>query len=314
VSAPVPAVSVVMPTRNRAELLKRSIASIRAQTFSDFELIVINDGSTDHTAEVLAAIGDPRLRVIHNALGGGAAAARNAGIAAARGEFLAFQDDDDFWLVQKLELQVAALRQAPPQTQWCLCGYIRMEHHQVRYFGGQFYYDQLDYDGGIGYGGPDYSLIATPCWLVRRGAFQQAGVFDPRIRSWDDWELGLRLFGLGKPVFVDAPLFVQDHVQGAGMMLNEPARANDLQIIMDKHGARWAGRRRVLARHYYTIGRIHSLHQAERGAGRGWLFKSLGQQPFRLMTWLALGLSLFDKDLVKNVTRRARNLRRKLGR
>jgi len=113
VSASVPAVSVIMPTRNRAELLKRSIASIRAQTFADFELIVINDGSTDHTAEVLAAVGDPRLRVIHNALGGGAAAARNAGIAAARGEFLAFLDADDEWLPDKLAQQVKILASHP---------------------------------------------------------------------------------------------------------------------------------------------------------------------------------------------------------
>jgi glycosyltransferase involved in cell wall biosynthesis len=309
-----PLVSVIMPTRNRAELLKRSIASIRAQTFGDFELIVVNDGSSDHTRQVLDELGreEPRLRAIHNQQGGGAAAARNAGIAAARGEFLAFQDDDDFWLVEKLELQVAALRQAP-QAQWCLCGYVRMEPHRVRYFGGQYYYDQLDYDGGIGWGGPDYSLIATPCWLVRRGAFGQAGTFDPRLRSWDDWELGLRLFKLGKPAFVDAPLFMQDHIRGSSMMGNEPARANDLQIIMDKHGARWADKRRVLARHYYTIGRIQSLHEPARDAGRDWLRKSLRVRPWGLKTWLALGVSYAGRDFMKNLTARVRRARSALG-
>lgn len=305
-----PLVSVIMPTRNRAELLKRSIASILAQTYRNLELIVVNDASTDHTAETLAAITDPRLRVLHRAQNAGAAAARNAGIAMARGELLAFQDDDDFWLVQKLEKQVAAMTAAPAHTVWCLGAYIRVEPHRNRYIGGPFYLGELDFDRGMGRWRPDYSLIATPAWLVRRSAFERVGVFDERLRSWDDWELALRLSTVSKPAFVDQPLFIQDHASGGvGMMRNERVRANDMLIIMDKHGERWRNSRRVLANHWYLIGRIQNLHEPEPGAGRAWLYKSLRASPFRFKTWSAIAMSYFPQQLTRNLTSRFRRWR-----
>jgi glycosyltransferase involved in cell wall biosynthesis len=307
-AASLPLVSVIMPTRNRAELLKRSIASVLAQTYRNLELIVVNDASTDHTREALAAVPDPRVRVIHREKNAGAAAARNAGIAAARGDLVSFQDDDDFWLVQKLEKQVAALA-AAPEAAWCLCGYIRIARHRNDYIGGAFHFKELDFSRGMGWSRPDYSLIATPSWLVRLSAFGRVGVFDERLRSWDDWELGLRLFDLSAPCFVDQPLFVQDHVSGMGMMANELGRAKDLTIIMEKHGQRWASNRNVLSRHYYLIGRMQNIHDPNPAAGRVWMFKSLRLVPFRMRTWFGLALSYCDKEFTRRLTLRFRRLR-----
>ncbi len=305
-SARRPTVSVIIPTRNRAALLARSIDSVLAQTFGDFELIVVNDASTDHTRELLAGIADPRLRVIHREHNKGAAAARNAGIAIAQGEFLAFQDDDDYWLAQKLEKQVEALRAAGPETGWCVGGYIVLEGSTCYYAGGERYFRNMDYRKGLGETAPDWSLVATPNWLLRRSVLERAGLFDERMRSWDDWELGLRLDQVTRRIHVDQPLFVQH--RGGGMMRAELARASDMRLIMDKHGATWARLRKVRAAHWYIIGRAESMYQAA-PAGRAELWRAVRFDPFRAIAWAALGMSYLGADFTRRWTERVRRFK-----
>lgn len=105
-------VSVVVPTYNARPLLSQTLAAILAQTFADFELIVIDDGSTDDTPEYLATLTDPRLRVIRQT-NAGVGAARNRGIDESTGEFIAFCDHDDLWLPGKLATQMAFMDQSP---------------------------------------------------------------------------------------------------------------------------------------------------------------------------------------------------------
>jgi len=108
-----PVVSVLMTTWNGAGFIGASIASVLAQSFTDFELIVVDDGSTDATPRVLAAIGDPRLRVLRQAVNGGVVAARNAGFLAARGRYVAALDHDDLSHRERLARQVAYLDAHP---------------------------------------------------------------------------------------------------------------------------------------------------------------------------------------------------------
>jgi glycosyltransferase involved in cell wall biosynthesis len=258
-----PLISVILPTRNRAALLPRSIESVLTQDYANLELIVVDDASTDATPGILAAIGDPRVRVLRNAQAGGAAAARNTALRAARGELLAFNDDDDLWLPGKLTRQVAAL--AADDAQWCLSGFYRDSIHGRSYVGGESMWRQLSFDGGIGSvrdeGGPDWSLIATPGWLVKRDVLDRVGGFDERMRSFDDWELGLRLDAVCRRVFVDAPLFVQDTHLGGGMTRDEKARLRDLRIIMEKHPQRWAQHPATQARHEYLLRVLAETHE-----------------------------------------------------
>ena len=111
-----PAVTVVLPTYDREPLLWRSIRSVLDQTYEDFELIIVDDGSTDATAESVARFGDRRLRCIRLAENRGAAAARNVGIRAATGRFIAFQDSDDEWLPSKLERHMRAFETCGPEV------------------------------------------------------------------------------------------------------------------------------------------------------------------------------------------------------
>jgi hypothetical protein len=184
---PQPLVSVIIPTRNRARLLRRSIASVLGQSWRNLEVIVVDDGSTDDTAAALAACADPRLHVLRREQGSSAAAARNAGIAAARGDYLAFNDDDDIWLPHKLEYQMGALLAAGAGYGLCLCSRVLMQQTHARLVSGAQLAPELDFSRGNGRGGPDYSLIATPSWVVRREALERAGHFDERLITWEEW-------------------------------------------------------------------------------------------------------------------------------
>jgi len=106
-----PAVSIVIPAFNASWCIRRAVDSVLAQTFTDFELIVVDDGSTDETAEILRSYGDA-LRVVSQP-NGGMSCARNAGIRIARGRYIAFLDADDRWLPAKLERQVKLLDDRP---------------------------------------------------------------------------------------------------------------------------------------------------------------------------------------------------------
>ena len=113
---PVPKVSVVIPTYNREAMLPRAVRSVLSQTFEDLELIVVDDHSDDRTPDVLAGFVDKRIRSLRHPRNMGQSKALNTGINAARGEYVAFLDDDDVWLPKKLALQVDALDDAPPEV------------------------------------------------------------------------------------------------------------------------------------------------------------------------------------------------------
>ncbi len=121
--ADMPEVSVVVPTYNRATELPRALDSVLAQTFRDFELIVVDDGSTDETQSVLDAIDDPRLRVVTHDTNRGANVARNTGIEVAEGDCIAFLDSDDEWDRRKLHRQVSRYEMSPADCVAVYCGF-----------------------------------------------------------------------------------------------------------------------------------------------------------------------------------------------
>jgi hypothetical protein len=176
----IPKVSVVLPTHDRAGLVGRAITSVLTQTVSDLELVVVDDGSTDDTATVLAeyAADDPRLRVVRTD-GVGAGAARNAGLDAVSSEIVGFLDDDDEWLPEKLELQLRLL-EADRNVALVGC------HHLL--VGGP---EEVAYVGPTTWPAPGLLwcnfLGSTSFVLVRRPPS-----FDPTLPSCQDWDLWVR--------------------------------------------------------------------------------------------------------------------------
>jgi hypothetical protein len=155
---------------------------------------------------------------------------------------------------------------------------------------------------GGGWGGPSYWLISTPSWLLKREVLEKVGPFDERLRSYDDWELGLRLWQACRFIQVDQPLWYQDWFRAdSGMVFNELSQANDLVLIGDKHAELWTNKRRVRARHYYFIGKTWCFHKSPRD-GIPWLLRSLALWPFRLRAYFVLAIALLGRDVTIRAT------------
>ncbi|BAZ13303.1 putative glycosyl transferase [Calothrix sp. NIES-4071] len=180
-------ISVIIPAYNAERTILETISSVQQQTFSDFELIVINDGSTDRTLELLNSIEDPRLKVFSYS-NGGLPVARNRGISHATGEFIAFIDADDLWTPDKLELQLAALQQHPEAGVAYSWTCNMSEEGELLYpvtpvFNGNVYANLLVWNF--------ISNGSNP--LIRSQALKSTGEFDPTLKSAEDWEYWLRL-------------------------------------------------------------------------------------------------------------------------
>lgn len=183
-----PEVAVVLPVYNGAATVGATIASVLAQTHRDLELIVVDDGSTDATPAIAAAVADPRVR-LHSFPNRGLAASRNRGIRLARSPFVAFIDADDLWTPGKLAAQLAALRARPDAAlaySWTDC----IDEHDRRLGpGSHVTAEGRVYERLLAWNFLDNGSSA----LVRAEALARAGPFDETLPAAEDWDLWLRL-------------------------------------------------------------------------------------------------------------------------
>jgi glycosyltransferase involved in cell wall biosynthesis len=186
VSATAPRVSVVVPTYNRAWCLAEALDSVLAQDVAGVELIVVDDGSTDDTPQLLAGYGE-RIRVLRQE-NRGVSAARNAGIAAARGGLVAFLDSDDLWLPGKLRAQVDFFAAHPEalvcQTEelWVKDGRRVNPGRRHRKRGGMIFEPSLE-----------LCLVSPSAVMMRRELFERVGHFDEALPACEDYDLWLRV-------------------------------------------------------------------------------------------------------------------------
>jgi glycosyltransferase involved in cell wall biosynthesis len=250
-------VSVVIPTHNRRDLLLLTLRSVLQQRGVDFDVVVVDDGSTDGTTEVVRSMGDPRIRVLRHDAPQGVATARNAGARAASGYWIALLDDDDLWSPDKLNLQLRAAEEA--RSAWVYGGVV-----------------EIDLQGGLLTGEPPPSpesllsllakknLMPAGCSnvVVRAKDLAEVGGFDPGLRHLADWDLWLRLARLGPPALARAPV-VAYRLHPAQATLDTTGMVDEARVLESRYGAdrasiyRWLawselrrGRRREAIRAY----------------------------------------------------------------
>jgi glycosyltransferase involved in cell wall biosynthesis len=207
-----PLISVVMPVYNGKRYLKEALESVLGQTFTDFELICVDDGSTDNSFNVLLEYRD-RITIIQQA-NAGQGAARNAGVRAASGRYIAFIDQDDRWYPAKLEHQVAALH-ADPEAVLVYSNSDRMNENSCLTEVGATLSERpsalVSPLGRL----IEEGLVLPSSMLVRRDAFEQVGGFDPDLRGFEDFDLSARLKQVGRFIFLEEPaLCYRVHQQG----------------------------------------------------------------------------------------------------
>lgn len=199
-----PTVSVVIPAYNAAWCVGRAVDSVLAQDYTDRELIVVNDGSTDDTAQILAAYGDA-IQVVTQA-NGGMSSARNAGISAARGRYLAFLDSDDRWLQGKLARQMT-LMESEPDLAFCAAT-ATFEDPDGNPAG--MWACSRRADAGVGDILAHHATVAggASSVLARRELVQRLGGFDETLFGAEDTDLWVRLAALGRFACIADPLVV----------------------------------------------------------------------------------------------------------
>ena len=248
-----PAVSIVLPTYNRADLLAEAIASVRAQTFRDWELIVVDDGSTDRTPEALRAWAaqDPRLRWVTGAHRG-VSAARNVGLRAATGGYLAFQDDDDVWRPAKLARQVAALEAHPA---WAFV-YTQAE---LRYEDGTSKLREPLADSFETL--LARNTIALPAVLLRRAIAVSLGGFREEMDVAEDVDLWLRLAARHPFGVLPEALTVCRQSQERNDARYRRAIHNHLRTLTELRAIVTPARRRLvrkkMAKEHYKLARLN---------------------------------------------------------
>ncbi len=183
-------VSVIIPTYNRAELLERAVRSVLAQTYPDFEVIIVDDASVDDTRCRMDALQltSPQVRLIRHDANRGAQVARNSGIREATGEYIAFLDSDNEWLPRKLERQMSQFSHRPESLGAVYCGYWEvsasgdlLNEYQPRHRG-LVYRDALR-----------NWLTDTSTLVVRRDILERIHGLDENVRAYQEWDLCIRL-------------------------------------------------------------------------------------------------------------------------
>ena len=195
-------ISVIIPTYNRSDFLKEAIESVLKQTYQPFELIVVDDGSTDDTASVLSCYaGKISALSVHH---GGPSAARNHGIQAAHGDYIAFLDSDDLWLPGKLAAQMHFFHNNP-EARICQTEEIWMRN-SVRVNPRQ---KHKKYSGWIFDKCLPLCVVSPSAVMIHRSVFKQVGLFDETFPACEDYDLWLRIAPLYPIYLVDKPFIIK---------------------------------------------------------------------------------------------------------
>ena len=256
-----PTVSIIIPTYNREKLVCKAIKSVLAQTFSDFELIVVDDCSADQTQAAVEQFQDPRIRYIRHEKNAGECGARNTGLSAVQGRYVAFLDSDDEWTPQKLEKQVARFEQAPKEVgviyTWLQ---IINEQGQVLRLRKPTAQGRLHEDLLFG------NIIGTPSTLMVKNEYlQKTDGFDTRLRCGGDWDMWLQLAQYCEFEFIAEPLVQYlEHDDPDRGSTNHSAVVEGYLIFMQKHHT-------ALIQQYRQLGSFSPAQKA------GYLFK-IGQR------------------------------------
>jgi glycosyltransferase involved in cell wall biosynthesis len=235
-------VSVVIPSYNRARLLQRALDSVTVQTYGALEILVVDDGSTDDTQALLSRVTDPRLRVLRHPTNRGGAVARNTGITASAGEFVAFLDSDDEWLPEKIERQVRRFREVDPAVGLVYTGGVRV------YDDGRVRAVVPKHRGRVLGAVLAHEVVAnTSCVMVRRRVAEAVGGFDERFPAYQDVDFWVSVAERFSIDFIEEPL-VRTHIH------------QDSVRISNDHARRVAGRELFYRKHRHAIEEAGAAH------------------------------------------------------
>jgi glycosyltransferase involved in cell wall biosynthesis len=291
-----PLISIVIPAFNASATLDRALASVAAQSYPQWEAIVVDDASSDDTGTLALRCGDPRCRVIRRAVRGGPAVARNDAIAAAKGELIAFLDADDEWLPEKLARQVAALA-AHPAAGLVACDMRAI--HEDGSAGASVFTRQLPSAGPEAWKALlASSFIGTSAALAPRRLIEEIGGFDASLAVGEDQDLFIKLALRGEVVIVPEALAIYHyrHASYSADYARDQARIVlgmvRRHLAAEQRRLKGGERRHILAQRYGRLGR-NLIFAGARGRGAALILQAacLGSIPLENLAALLHGFA-----------------------
>lgn len=285
-----PKVSVIIPTYNRSHHLRAAIASVLEQSFQDFEVIVVDDASTDATEDVVRSFCDSRVYYLRHEANKKEAASRNTGLRAATGEYIAFLDDDDEWVPEKLQLQIELMENRPPQFGGVYTGCVTIDRESGSVVGGV----TPEKRGNILDDMIVKNWVGTPSTvLFRKECFSLVGSFDESIAFGVDYDMWIRIASKYQVDFIGEPL-VKYYIQADRLSTNHELVIRGLENQIIKYGSLFRKSSKGLSRRYRIIGTLY-CHTGELKKGRQALLMAIRTNPFELRQYFNLFASFFGR-------------------
>lgn len=289
-----PNVSVIIPTYNRANLIKRSIDSILDQTYTDFEIIIVDDGSTDNTNEIIEQYTDERIRYIRHKINKGAPGAMNTGIKNSKGDFLSFQGSDDKWLPEKLQKEMLIFKESSSDVGVVYSGIWSIEKNERKYKPDS----NIQKKEGRIHNELLKGNFVNGLSSIKKECFEKCGLFDENLFGLEDWELYIRISKNYEFRIVDEPLMIAYNAEG-NISSNYLKLFNAKKIIIEKHFKEFSKDKKVLAINYGILGSLLFLGEEEKKA-RGYFIDAI-KLDFNLKYIFAYLLSYFGKNVYAQV-------------
>jgi glycosyltransferase involved in cell wall biosynthesis len=291
-------ISVVMPTHNRADFLGKSIDSVLSQTYEDFEIIVIDNNSTDNTEEILKKYKDRRIKYVRNNENRGAGGARNQGIGLAEGSYITFLDSDDQLLPTKFEKQLTKLHTLPNNCGLVYCGFCYVSNQTskpVKYVFPKFYGNV--YDDVI-----EKNLFPIHAPIIKKECFERCGMFDTTLAACEDWDLWIRFAKYYEFAFVPE-ILAKYTIHGQQKSIDIKSTIMAMESIVEKYQSELHERPRALANRLKRIASLYCLNDKP-VEGRKYFIASIRSNPFHYGTYVHLCLSLFSSRIHKKIINR----------
>lgn len=244
-------VSVIIPTYNRAHTLPRSIESVLNQSYSNFELIIVDDGSTDETADVIKQYNDSRIRYFHTE-NRGACAARNFGIKKARGEYISFQDSDDFWYPEKLQAELHCLAKNDADIVFC-------KMQSIDETSGRFLSVVPSKKQRNTFENLLISNFISTQMILMKTSIAKENLFNVKYPRFQDWEYVIRLYGKYKFVFCNQILVTQ-YLQSDSITKNKLKTIEAYKLLLQDYYHVYNSYPFALAKLYKNIATSISLY------------------------------------------------------
>lgn len=244
-----PTVSVVVPTYNRRETLDRAVESVLGQTYEDFELVIVDDGSTDGTRELVQSYEDDRIRYLRNEGTSGANAARNRGIRASDGRYVSFLDSDDAYAADNLAEKVSTLESLPDSFAGVFTPHRTLDDGRLR-SQSRPSIEVVEFEDIV----RENVIGGFSCVAVRRDVFDRVGLLDEELKAAQDYDFYLRTLRHYRMRLVDSTEAIR-HIQSDSIGLSLERKVSAHSRILEKHGEYLTDARK--ARQLFFLGMLY---------------------------------------------------------